>query len=264
MHDSRAPWGEPQGRTMANNVYASYNGSQVGFTVRDFALNQRSYSNNGVNASGIAAGNNDDVYLTSANHIYHYKTDGTLIRDMTFPSSSIVYTSVVVKGDRVYATYSGSQQGVTVRDLKLEQLSYFGTGVNANGIAAGPNDDVYIAAGNKILNYSTGGKLIKDMTFPSSSINYTDVSVLGDTVYASYNGSQLGFTIRDLALNQRAYHNIGADIAGIAAGPNNDVYLTSANKILNYGADGRLIKDMTFPSASINYTNAAVIFTTTT
>ncbi|NVB39772.1 hypothetical protein G6O69_18150 [Pseudenhygromyxa sp. WMMC2535] len=249
---------------MSNNVYASYNGSQLGFTVRDFALNQRSFSNNGVSASSIAAGTNGDVYLTAANHIYHYKIDGTLVRDMTFPDKGIIYSSVVVRGDRVYATYTGSQKGVTVRDLSLEQRSFFATGVEANGVAAGPNNDVYIAAGNKILNYSTGGQLIKDMTFPVSSINYTDISVLGNTVFAAYNGSQLGFTIRELDLSQRAFHNIGVNIAGIAAGPNNDVYLTSANKILNYGTNGSLIKDMTFPVSSINYTSVAVIFETTT
>ena len=148
---------------------------------------------------------------------------------MAFPSTSINYTSVAVKGSRVYASYAGLQQGITVRDLDLNQLSYFNTGINANGIAAGPNDDVYIAAGNHIYHYGTNGNLIRDMAFPSSSINYTDVSVLCDTVYASYNGSQQGFTVRDLELNQRSYVAISADISSIAAGPNADAHFRQSH-----------------------------------
>ncbi|MCX4026141.1 hypothetical protein H0A36_11445 [Endozoicomonas sp. SM1973] len=247
-----------------NNVYASYNGSQRGFTIRDFQLNQLSFVGTDFNFSGIAAGPDNDVYLTSNNHIFHYNNSGKLIRDMTFPDGGINYTSVIVKGDRVYAAYEGSQLGVTVRDLNLNQLSYFNTGVKASGIAAGPNNDVYVAAGNHIYHYKTDGTLIKDMEFPISSINYTDVTVIGERVYASYNGSQEGFTIRDLALNQLSYKNTGFNISGIAAGPNNDLYLSSANHIYNYNTDGTLIKDMTFPDNRINYTSVSVIFTTLT
>lgn len=249
---------------MSNNVFASYNGSQLGFTVRDFDLNQQSFTNTNIDYSSIAAGPNNDVYLTSANHIYHYKTDGTLIKDMTFPDSGIIYTSVVVKGNRVYATYAGSQLGITVRDLDLNQLSLFGTGVTASGIAAGNNDDLYITANNHIINYKTNGTLIKDMTFPDKGIIYTDVTVLCDHVYASYKGSQQGFTVRNTNLDQLSFVNTGFDISGIAAGPNNNVYLTSANHIYNYQTNGTLIKDMTFPISSINYTGVAVTFNTLT
>lgn len=245
---------------MSNNVLASYNGSQIGFTVRDFALNQLSFQNIGVNANAIAAGGNDDVFLASANHLYHYKTDGTLITNMTFPDSSIIYTGVVVKGDRVYASYKGSQLGVTVRDMNLNQLSCFNTGVSASGIAAGSNNDVYITAGNHIINYRTDGSLIKDMAFPDTGVNYTDVTVLGGTVYASYNGSQQGFTVRDLNLNQSSFVAIAANIHSIAAGPSNDVYLATANQLLNYSASGQLIKNMTFPINTINYTGVSVTF----
>jgi hypothetical protein len=250
---------------MPNNVvYASYNGSQVGFTVRNFALDQLSFHNIGINANGIAAGPNDDVYLVAANHIYHYGANGQLIKDMTFPIATINYTGVVVKGNRVYACYQGSQQGVTVRDLALNQLSFFNTGVNASGIAAGPNDDVYITAANHIINYKTNGTLIKDMTFPIATINYTDVTILGSKVYASYNGSQQGFTVRDLGLNQLSFVAIASNIKSIAAGPNSDVYMASANHLLDYKVSGQLIKDMTFPITTINYTGVAVTFTTLT
>ena len=244
-----------------NNVFAAYNGSQRGFTIRNFQLEQLSAVSTDFDFSSIAAGPNNDVYLTSGNHIYHYNVDGTLIKDMAFPDTSIIYTSVVVKGDKVYATYEGSQLGVTVRDLNLNQLSSFGTGVKANGVAAGQNNDVYIAAGNHIYNYNVDGSLIKDMAFPVDSINYTDVTVIGDKVYASYTGSQDGFTVRDLDLNQLSSASTGFVPHSIAAGPANNVYLTSANHIYNYSTDGRQLEDMTFPDGSINYTSVAVIST---
>lgn len=244
-----------------NNVYASYNGSQKGFSIRDLNLNQLSFVSTGIDFSSIAAGPNNDVYLTSANHIYHYNTNGTLIKDMAFPIDSIIYTGVVVKGDKVFATYEGSQKGVTIRDLALNQLSSFNTGVEAGGIAAGPDDDVFVTAQNHILHYRNDGTLLKDMAFPVTSINYTDVTVIGDKVVVSYNGSQKGFSVRDLTLTQLSYVATSFDIEALAAGPNLDVYLTCANHIYNYSLSGNQITDMEFPINSINYSGVGVIAT---
>ncbi|MGZ4969809.1 MAG: hypothetical protein ACXWE3_12850 [Methylobacter sp.] len=245
------------GQASAAAVYASYTGSQQGVTVRDLKLNQLSFFNTGINAKAIAAGPNNDVYLAAGNHLYDYNVNGTLIKDMTFPDSGINYTSVTVSGNKVYASYTGSQHGVTVRDLQLNQLSYFNTGINASGIAAGPNNDVYLAAGNHLYDYNVNGTLIKDMTFPDSGINYTDVTVSGNKVYASYTGSQQGVTVRDLQLNQLSYFNTGINAGGISAGPNNDVYLAAGNHLYDYNVNGTLITNMTFPISTINYTDVS-------
>lgn len=246
---------------MENNlVFASYNGSQKGFTVRDLRLEQLRYVAVNADINSIAAGANDDVYIAAANHIYHYKNDGTLLKDMTFPDAGINYTSLAVRGDRVYASYKGSQVGVTVRDLNLNQLHCFSTSFIANGIAAGNDNDLYIAAQNHIYNVKDNGTIIKDMEFPVTSINYTDVSVLNDKVFASYNGSQQGFTVRDFQLNQLSCTNINQDISGIAAGPEQNVYLSSNNHIFNYANNGTLIADMNFPVSSINYTCVSLVF----
>lgn len=245
---------------MAKNIFVSYNGSQVGFTVRDAALNQLSYSNNNIDASGISAGTNDDIYLTSANHIYHCQSDGALIKDMVFPEDSIKYTGVVVQKNHVYACYTGSQKGVTVRDLTLNQVSSFDTGINANGIAVSSDNDIYIAAGNHICHYTTEGKLIKDMAFPDTSVNYTGITVAGGTVYAAYSGSQQGFSVRDLELNQNSYVEVDADISGITADPDGNVYLSSTNRVYHYKANGTLVKDMEFDDAGINYTGISATF----
>lgn len=244
-----------------NHVYASYNGSQKGFTIRDAQLKQLSFVGTNFDFSSITAGSNNDVYLTSGNHIYRYDVNGELLKDMHFPINDINYTGVSVKGDKVFSSYKGSQSGVTVRDINLNQLAYFNTGIEANGIAAGPDDDVYIAAGNHIYHYKTDGTLIKDMAFPSESINYTDVTVICDRVIASYSGSQKGFTVRDLALNQLSWASTEFMINSIAAGPDNNVYLTSANNIYNYSTSGSQLNDMTFPDSRINYTGVSVIST---
>lgn len=157
----------------------------------------------------------------------------------------------------VYASYSGSQLGVTQRTDGLAQTNYFGTGVQARGLALGANNDLYIAAGNHLINYSTSGALINDMAFPIASINYTDVDVGGGYVVASYNGSQLGFTVRDYALNQSNAVSTGFNINGIAAGDNNHVYLASGNHLYDYLTNGTQVTNMTFPDQGINYTDVA-------
>jgi hypothetical protein len=241
-------------------VFAAYDGSQQGVTVRDLALNQSFSFDTGFNISGIAAGPSNNVFLTSGNHIYDYASNGSQLNDMAFPDPGVNYTDVAYNGTGVvFASYDGSQQGVTVRDLNLNQNSFFSTGFNINGIAAGPNNDVFLASGNHLYDFAANGTQLNDMTFPDTGINYTDVAYNGSgTIFASYDGSQQGVTVRDLNLNQSFSFNTGFNISGIAAGRNNDVYLTSGNHIYDYSATGNLITDMTFPDAGINYTDVSV------
>jgi hypothetical protein len=249
---------------MANNVYASYNGSQKGFTVRDLNLNQLSFCNTGFDINAVAAGPNGDLYLTSANHIYHYRADGVLISTMTFPDVNVHYIGITATADRVYASYTGSQTGVTIRDLNLNQLSFFPTAFTASGIAAGAHNDLYLTAANHIYHYGVNGVLIMDMTFPINTINYTDITVLGEHVYAAYNGSQQGVTVRDLNLNQLSCFNTGFNIHSLAAGKSSNVYLASANHLYNYSVNGVLIYDMSFPDTGVNYTGLSVVFVSLT
>ena len=249
---------------MKSLVLASYNGSQQGVTVRDMDLNQLNFIQTGTDINDIAAGTDEDFFIASKNTISHYKIDGTLIHQMVFPDTGINYTSITARGDRVYAAYDGSQQGFTVRDLNLNQLSFTQLGIPINGIAAGMNDDLFLTSKNTIKHYKTDGTLITDMVFPIASINYPSVTTFCDKVYAAYNGSQLGFTVRDLNLTQLSFAQLGIDINSIAAGPNNDVFLTSKNTIRHYKADGTLINNMTFPIASINYTGVSLAFVSQT
>ncbi len=161
-----------------NMVYASYTGSQHGVSVRDLQLNQVSFFDTSFRINGIAAGPNNDMYLVSGNHIYHYQTNGTLMCSMAFPDNGVVYTDIVVIYNKIYATYKGSQRGVTVRDLHLNQIAYFSTNFVADSIAAGPNNDVYLASENHLYHYSVNGAQISDMVFPDTGVQYTGAAVI--------------------------------------------------------------------------------------
>lgn len=239
-------------------VFATYAGSQQGVTVRDAGLVQQLSFNTGLDASGITVGPNNNLYLSSGNHLLNYSTGGALIQDFAFPIPSITYTDVAFGGS-VMASYNGSQQGVSIRDTNLNQLNFFGVGLNINGIAAGTGGgDLFLAAENHLLHYQTDGTLIFDMAFIDPTIVYTDIAYRNGKVYGSYGGSQQGVTVRDVALNQTSFFGTGFTASGIAAGDNNDVYLSSGNHLYHFADNGTLITDFAFPDTGIIYTDIAV------
>lgn len=245
----------------AETLYAAYNGPQLGFTIRDTGtLDQRAWRDTGIVATGIALDDSGNVYLPAANHLRKYSQDGTLLTDMTFPIASINYTDVAVNGDKLYATYKGSQLGVTVRNTSdLSQIRYFNTGVRASGIAVDPAGNVYITAANHIRKYDPAGNLLVDMTFPIASINYTAIAFSGGYVYATYTGSQRGVTKRDAnTLNQLQYFDTGINAEGISVDAGGNIYVSAGNRLRKYGNGGVLLKNMTFPVSGINYSGVTV------
>lgn len=85
-----------------SKLYTVYGGSQEGVTVRDpNTLIQSNVVTPGFVASGIASGDNNDMYLTRDNVIYHYTDTGTLINSMTFPDQGIDYKGITFAGDAV-------------------------------------------------------------------------------------------------------------------------------------------------------------------
>lgn len=84
-----------------SKLYTVYGGSQQGVTVRDSnTLLQQAVVIPGFTASGIASGDNNDMYLTNANGIYRYSDTGTLLNSMIFPDTGIDYSGIT------YATTS--------------------------------------------------------------------------------------------------------------------------------------------------------------
>jgi hypothetical protein len=167
--------------------------------------------------------------------------------------------SVIARADNFLAAYNGVQEGVTVRTMdQMRQVAVIPMSHPVGGVAAGPNNDLYVVYRNHIYNYSINGTLIREMAFPDAGIRYTDVAVRGGRVYASYDGTQRGFTVRDLSLNQLRYVPTAFRIRSIAAGKHDDLYLASGNRIYHYSSSGALLATMTFPDPGIVYTNVAV------
>lgn len=241
----------------ASLIYTIYGGSQNGVTVRDStSLNQINFFDPGFTPTSIVAGNNNNMYLTSGNTIYNYSNTGSQISSFTFIfDPGVNYHQIAYAGNNIYTAYNGSQNGVTVRDSStFNQLLFFDPGFNIQGITAGSNNDMYLTSGNTIYNYSNTGTLLNSFSWPSTSINYTDTTYNGSKLYTVYGGSQQGVTVRDG--NTLVQSNVvvpGYVANGIASGDNNDMYLTSGNRIDHYSDTGTLLNSMVFPDQGIIY-----------
>lgn len=237
----------------AGPVYAAYSGSQLGVTERDASLAQISSFNTGQTSAGIAVTQDDRIFVTSGSTISEFALGGALVNQLDF-GGGIVYGGVSTRGQQLFATYSGSQQGVTLRTLGLGQTSFFATGLNATDLAVGDTDTLYLTAGNGIYAYDFSGNLTDQMVFPDAGILYTGIDYASNLLFASFGGSQQGVTIRDLALDQLSFFATPFTASGIAVGNNSNLFLTSANSIYEYSFGGALLNTMTFPVTSIAYT----------
>ena len=240
----------------AQIIYASYTGSQTGVTIRDSNLNQSLFIPMSFGPKSVAAGPANSFYVTSGNKLSKYAANGTVIANFSWPDNTINYTGITYAGANIYASYNGSQQGFTIRNSStLVQSTSFSTPFNPTAIAAGPNNTLYLASGNHLYEYNTSGQLLKDMNFPDPGIIYTGITVKDNHVYASYKGSQRGFTIRDLNLVQQSFVSVGFEPSGISAGINNDVYLSTVDNLYRYAISGALMNTINFPA--ITYTGIA-------
>ncbi len=243
----------------AGLIYAAYEGSQIGVSVRDStSFNQINSFGTSFIIDGIVAGAGDELYIASNSSIYRYLNDGTLLQSFTWPSG-INYSDVSFNGESLSASYFGVQLGVTNRDANtLVQNMSFSTGINGSSISKGLDSDLYLTSGNNIYNFSNNGNLLNTMTFPNSGINYTDVTVQDGLLVASYGGVANGITIRDAdALTQLLYFDLDFSISGIDAGDNSDIFLAGGNSLYKYGLDGSQINSFTWSDSSITYTDIA-------
>ncbi|VAW48808.1 hypothetical protein MNBD_GAMMA04-1641 [hydrothermal vent metagenome] len=185
------------------------------------------------------------------------KTLSLLATVLAVSLSSSVYANQNHQIDKIYTVYGGSQNGITVRNADtLSQINFFDPGFYSSSIVSGNDHNMYLTSGNTIYNYSDTGSFISSFDFPDSAINYHQIAYAGDKIYTAYDGSQNGVTVRDsMSFNQESYFDPGFEINGITAGDNNDMYLTSGNKIYNYSDTGALLGSFTWPSTSITYSD---------
>ena len=154
----------------------------------------------------------------------------------------------------IYAAYTGSQNGVTVRDSEtFEQLHNFNLAFAVDRITAG-NDSLYLSSGNHIYRYSTSGQRLNSFDF-GTPVNYGDISFAGPDFYTAYTfGRFNGVTVRDsVTLQQSNFFSLDFVVDGIGAGKAGEMYLSSANQLFRYSDSGTQLAQMTFPSPSIEY-----------
>jgi hypothetical protein len=78
-----------------NSFYTVYNGSENGITVRDSTtLNQTAYFSLDFAVDDVAAGDNNDMSLTSSNSIYHYSNTGTQLNKFSWDNTNISYAGI--------------------------------------------------------------------------------------------------------------------------------------------------------------------------
>jgi hypothetical protein len=161
-----------------NQEMFSYMGDQMGFSVRDANLNQINFVSQSFVPSGIAAGNNTNVYETNANSIYDYSLTGTLLDSETFPDPAVVYGRISYLNGTVAAAFSGDQTGFTIRDGAnlSDQLDFVPTNFVINGICLAPGGDVFVTSANSIYEYDFSGDLLNQFTFPDPGIVYGDIT----------------------------------------------------------------------------------------
>jgi hypothetical protein len=246
-----------QANASANNFYVATHGIQQGVTLHTFKLQALTSFSTPFPVTALAVGLNNDVYLVSGNRIYNYTADGVLIKSLG-SKSTVNYTGISVMGDRVYASYSGYNRGVNVRDLALNSVSSFSTSFIINAIAAGANNELYLASGNSLYRYQSNGTLLASITFSDKGLYYNHVAIMCGKLLSSYSGSQRGVSIRDLTtLAQSSSFSTAFEITGLISGQNNDVYLSANNYLFNYTLTGIQKQNATASQLALLYGDLA-------
>ena len=158
----------------AGQIYTTYTGSQNGVTVRDADTLVQSFAFSlGFAVDNISAGSNNDMFLTSGGSIYHYSDAGEQLNSFTWGNPRLSYDGIAVSGEDFFTAYSGSQNGVTVRNSNnLGQGNFFDPGFATDNIAAGNGNEMYLTSGNSIYRYDDNGVQLAQMAFPDPLIKY--------------------------------------------------------------------------------------------
>ncbi|MFK7797921.1 MAG: hypothetical protein AB8E82_10745 [Aureispira sp.] len=274
---------------MKTLIIASYNGEQKGFTVRNHNLEQVDYVDLEFEVNGIAVGTNSDVFLATANKLNHYQQDGTLIKCMEFPDTTIKYTNVIVAEDKIIASYSGSQKGFTVRNRSLEETHCVETDFEIKGLTTGANGDLFLISTTTLYHYKMDGTLVNQSENVVGGIEYTDVTIVGSKIVIAYaqHGISGGFTVMNKDFpqpNQGGFSQpmpgqggfsqpmpgqggfsqpivmpTNVAISGIVAGANDDVFFVGGNQIAHYSLAGGKLSVKAFDQADVSYNSVSAL-----
>jgi hypothetical protein len=111
--------------SMYGRIYVSYTGSGSGISVRDgTALEHVELFSPGITISGIAAGTNGDLFLTSGNNIYRYTKAGVQLGVFTFPNPDADYQGISVgSGELSHAFLMTNAASSNISSLHLINTS---------------------------------------------------------------------------------------------------------------------------------------------
>lgn len=196
---------------------------------------------------GITAGTAGELYVATAQSLFHFADDGTLLHAVDNAGG----------GDLAYrdgVLYLAGGKVVSEWDSTLGLLGFFTLADPINGIAAGPADDFFVATPDAVLHVSHGGTVLHsaqlsggtDVTFGDGNVHVAG----GNTIF-SLNGALglLGFSLLPPSLGS---------ITGIAAGAFGETYVSTAQSLLRLSGSTVLGSIAVTNGADVSFTSASV------
>lgn len=193
----------------------------------------------------IAAGDNDDLFITSGGEIFHFTTDGEELGTIaggaaeTFSDIAFLADPRPLAVGTVVAATSGVQQAVTSRNAEtLADAGSFPIAVDAAGIAVAENNEIFVVSGSTILDLSPSGVELNSVTEPGNT--FSDVALIGSDLFVTTTGDGTsGISIRPTAtLTQASFIATGFEPSSVAPGDDGEVYLTSGSQVFRFSTAG--------------------------
>lgn len=188
-------------------------------------------------ATGIAIGAaNSGIYLAAGDTLFHYGTAGALLTSVT--EAGTTFTDVAVVDGDVIATVA---DGFSVRDASslAETAAVTGLGFDPASVSGAGPGEIYLTAANSVFRYTTAGAQQAVFTSIDATFDYTDVALVSNVVYATYNSpAQNAISVLDPgSLVQADVIPTTIAATGIGAGGANDYYISGGNTIQHYALD---------------------------
>ena len=219
-----------------DTLYTAYSSAAFGngFTVRDLNFNQSFAFNTPFRVDQFTAGDDGNLYMSSANTIYKYSPDGTQLSSYVNSNTTLKYSQISMNAGVLYATYqTADQYGLAKFDTNLSVVFDYPQGQWAiKSVAVAPDGSFYLGYGNSIAKYSADLQGLGSFTFSDDpNLVYSHLSIDAGNVYASYRSKEYGKGVavfNSSLSSQLSTFNTPFTANGIAAGANG-IYMTSGD-----------------------------------
>lgn len=249
-------------------------GDQQGFSFRDSqTLLENSFIATDFPVDSIHDGFGR-LFITSGDTVSTFSVAGNEIVSSSADTPEQQFVDTALSGTRLYVAVAGSTNGISARNpITLEEITAFDVPFTIDSIAAGDNDDLFIASGNEIFHFSTDGEEL-DAVAGVAGETFTDIAFLADarpialgTIVAATTGVEPAVTSRNAeTLAEAGSFSVEFEAEGIAVSESNEIYMVSGSTLLNLDADGVELNSMT--EAGSTFSDVALVgpdlFVTTT